>query len=90
MPRDLRLRASKLLNPDTSDRLNELMTAWSGDRTTNRAQFAARFFGRDAVDPVVTSLLSAAVTAKITGSPEALRDAATHLADAMQSVGLDH
>ena len=90
MPRDLRVRAATLLNPGTSERLTALMTAWSGDRTSNRAQFAARFFGREAGDPVVTALLAVAVTAKISESPDALRDAAGHLADAMQSVGLDH
>ena len=65
------------------------MTAWSSDGTSTRAQFAARFFGREAGDPVVTGLLSAAVTAKISGSPHALRDGAEHLAGAMQTIGLD-
>ena len=57
VPRGLPTQAATLLNPGTSERLNAVMAARSGNRTSNRAQFTARFFGRDAGDPVVTALL---------------------------------
>lgn len=66
------------------------MTAWSRGGNLDRAEFAARFFGRNAGDPVAMALHIAAVTAKISGNPDALRDAAEHLSSAMWTIGLHH
>ena len=55
----------------------------------DRAEFTGQFFGRAADDPVAMGLRTAALTARLSGRQDALRDAAEHLADAMQTVGLD-
>jgi hypothetical protein len=65
------------------------MSTWNRGADMDRAEFAGQIFGRAVGDPVAMGLRSAALTAKLSGSPEALRDAAEHLAGALQAVGLD-
>lgn len=69
-------------------RLNALLITWSHGGDMDRAEFAGKFFGRAASDPVTMALRTAALTAKLSGHPDALRDAGEHLASTMQTVGL--
>jgi hypothetical protein len=89
MPAALRGQAEARLDTRTRARLSSLMTTWSGGGKMDRAEFAGQFFGRAAADPVAMGLRTAALTARLSGSQDALRDAAEHLAGAMQAIGLD-
>lgn len=89
MPAALRGSAEARLDTRTRARLNALMTTWSSGGGLDRTEFAGLFFGRAADDPVATGLRTAALTARLSGRQDALRDAAEHLAGAMQTVGLD-
>jgi hypothetical protein len=70
-------------------RLNALLVSWSNGGDMDRAEFAEQFLGRTGDDPVATALRTAALTAKLSGHPDALHDAGEHLAKAMLAVGLD-
>jgi hypothetical protein len=89
LPRALRAAAGLRLDAVTHAQLNALMVTWSRGRAMDRAEFAGQFFGRAADDPVAMSLRTAALTASLSATPEAQRDAAEHLARAMETVGLD-
>ena len=89
LPRALRSSMELRLDTATRAQLSTLLVTWSRGAGLDRAQFAGQFFGRDANDPVATSLRTAALTAGLSGQPEALRDAAEHLASAMETVGPD-
>ncbi len=89
LPRALRAGAALRLDPETRAQLNALMITRSRGGSMDQAEFAGQFFGRNAGDPVVTALHTAALTAGMSAAPEALRDAAEHLASAMETIGLD-
>jgi hypothetical protein len=89
MPAALRGGTEARLDTRTRARLNSLMTTWSGGGNMDRTEFAGQFFGRAADDPVAMGLRTAALTARLSGNQDALRDAAEHLAGAMQAIGLD-
>ena len=65
------------------------MKAWIRGARLDQAQFATVFFGRAADDPVVANLRGAAQVADTAESHSELRDAARHLATAVQAVGLN-
>jgi hypothetical protein len=89
MPAALRGSAEARLDARTRARLKALMTTWSDGGNMDRAEFAGQFFGRAVDDPVAMGLRTAALTARLSGRQDALRDAAEHLAGAMRTVGLD-
>jgi hypothetical protein len=81
-------QAEARLDSATRARLNALLTAWRSGGNMDRAEFASWLFGRAADDPVATGPRTAALTARLSGSPDTVRDAAEHFAGAMQAVGL--
>jgi hypothetical protein len=89
MPSGLRGQAAARLDAVTRGRLNALMTTWSRGGSMDRGEFAGQFFGQAADDPVAMGLRTAALTARLSGSQDALRDAAEHLAGALQTIGMD-
>jgi hypothetical protein len=64
------------------------MTAWVRGARLDQADFAERFFGRAADDPVVRDLRGAAIGASTATSHAEIREAAGKLAEAMQAIGL--
>jgi|GEM_PF-2750097 len=89
LPPALRSRATAPSAAGNLSRLTEVMPAWiDGDRL-DQTRFADLFFGRAPDDPVVTDLRSAATSAEMAHSHADLRDATGHLAQAMQTIGLD-
>lgn len=89
LPPALRRRAEARLGAAGLSRLTEVMTAWVLANRLDQASFAEHFLGRSADDPVAANLRSAAQGADMATTHAELRDAAGHLADAMQAVGLD-
>jgi hypothetical protein len=65
------------------------MTAWSKGTKLSKSEFADRFFGRTADDPVVRKLHDATLAIGLATSHADLREAAENVATAMQTVGLD-
>ena len=70
-------------------RLTEAMTAWIGGTRLSNAEFADRFFGRAANDPIAEKLHDAALDVGLATGHTELRDAAEKVADAMKAIGLD-
>ena len=89
LPAARRGQAEAQYNNGTLPRLKEAMTAWLRATALNGADFASRLFGRNADDPVVRDLHSAALRAATATSHDDLRDAAGKLARAMEAVGID-
>lgn len=89
LPASLRGRAEAQYQRGTLPRLKEAMTAWLNGTRLDQAAFASRFFGRDADDPIVRNLHSAALGAATATSQDDIRDAAVNVADAIKSVGVD-
>lgn len=89
LPVSLRVRAEAQYQHGTLPRLKEASTAWIRGTRLNQAAFAARFFGREADDPVVRNLHAAALGAATATSHADIRDAAGKLADAIKIVGID-
>ena len=89
LPASLRGRAEAHYQHGTLPRLKGAMAAWIRGTRLDRDTFANRFFGREANDPVVLSLHSAALGAATATSHEDIRDAAGKLADAIKAVGVD-
>jgi hypothetical protein len=90
LPAALRARAAARNNPATRENLAAAMTAWARGSALDHDEFAERFFGRAVDDPVVGDLRAAAMGAAMAGSHADLAETVGHLADAMQTVGLDH
>lgn len=65
------------------------MTAWSDGAKLGEAEFAERFFGRDADDPVAKALHGTARAVSPASDRAAGKQAAEQFAAAMQTVGLD-
>lgn len=63
LPSSLRGRAESQYHYGTLPRLKEAMTAWIKGTRLDLATFASRFFGREADDPIVRNLHSAALDA---------------------------
>ena len=89
LPASLRGRAEAHYQHGTLPRLKGAIAAWIRGARLDRDTFANLFFGREANDPVVRSLHSAALDAATATSHEDLRDAAGKLADAIKAVGVD-
>jgi hypothetical protein len=89
LPSALRARAAAPSAAGNLSRLTEVMPAWIGGDRLDQARFAGLFFGRAPDDPVVTELRGAVTGAETARSHADLRDAAGHLAQAMQTIGLD-
>jgi hypothetical protein len=89
LPQVLRARASAQYDAGNLARLKEVMTAWIGGTRLSNAEFADRFFGRAADDPVAEKLHDAALDVGLATNHAELRDAAEKVADAMKAVGLD-
>jgi hypothetical protein len=89
LPQALRARASAQYDAGNLARLTEAMTAWIGGTRLSNAEFADRFFGRTADDPVAEKLHDAALDVGLATSHAELREAAEKVADAMKAVGLD-
>jgi hypothetical protein len=87
-PSALREQAATLFDAAHLARLTETMKVWIGGARLDQAQFAALFFGRAADDPVVVDLRRAAQRADMAKSHTELREAASHLAAAVQAIGL--
>lgn len=88
LPASLRGRVEAQYQHGILPRLKETMTAWIKGTRLDQAAFASRFFGREADDPVVRSLHSAALGAATATSHEDFRDAAGKVADAIKAVGV--
>ena len=89
LPHALRARATAQYASGNLARLTEAMTAWSSGTTLSNAEFADRFFGRAADDPVVAKLHDAARDVGSATSHAELREGSEKVANAMQVVGLD-
>jgi len=89
LPRSLRKRAETQHDAGSLSRLAEVMTAWSDGAKLGEAEFAERFFGRDADDPVAEALHGTARAVSPTSDRAAVQQAAEQLAAAMQTIGLD-
>jgi hypothetical protein len=72
----------------TLGRLTEAMTAWARGARLDQADFAERFFGRAADDPVVQNLRGAAIGTSSATTHAEIKEAAGKLAEAMQAIGL--
>jgi hypothetical protein len=88
LPRTQQRQAEAQYHAGTLGRLTEAMAAWVRGAKLDQADFAERFFGRAADDPVVRNLRSAAIGASTATSHAEIREAAGKLAEAMQAVGL--
>ena len=88
LPTAHRGQAEAQYHNGTLPRLKEAVTAWMRGTALNQSAFAGRFFGRNADDPVVRSLHSAVLRAATATSHDDLRDAASKLAEAMETVGI--
>jgi putative RNase toxin 50 of polymorphic toxin system len=89
LPQALRARAAAQYDAGNMARLTEVMTALSSGARLSNAEFADRFFGRTADDPIVEKLHDAAVDVGSATSHAKLREAAEKVANAMQAIGLD-
>lgn len=89
LPANLRARAEARNDKTTVGRLGDLMTARVLASRLDQAAFADKFLGRSADDPVVVELRAAASGAAFAKSHADLGEAARHLANAEQAVGLD-
>ncbi len=89
LPLDLRAPAAARSGPVTLAVLTDVMTTWASAAGLDQAEFAERFLGRSADDPVVGDLRAAASGAVYAKSHADLGEAASHLAKAMQAVELD-
>ena len=89
LPAALRNHPAARPNAAAVDRLTTLMTAWDGGAGLDQANFAARFFDREADDPIVAKLRDAAGQASDAKSHDDLRQASGSLADAQKFVGMD-
>jgi hypothetical protein len=89
LPQALRARAAAQYDTGNMARLTEVMTAWSSGARLSNVEFADRFFGRTADDPIVEKLHDEAVDVGSATSHAKLRDAAEKIANAMQAIGLD-
>ena len=89
LPQALRARAEGQYDAGSLTRLTAVTTAWVRGADLNNSEFAERFFGRAAGDPVVEQLRGAARDIASAASPAGLRAAAVKIAGAMQTVGLD-
>ena len=89
LPADLRARAAVRNDPATIERATDLMRSWVRGAALGQAQFAERFLGRAADDLVAKELRAAAMGAAVAKSHAALAEAANHLANAMQGIGID-
>ena len=89
LPPALRAQAARQLNTHIVTQLIEVMAAWTRGIKLDQASFAKHFFGRDADDPVVAKLRSAAQGGASATTHAELRDAAGRLAEAIQTIGID-
>jgi hypothetical protein len=89
LPRALRAQAAAQYDSGNLARLTLVMTAWSRGTKLSTVEFAERFFGRAADDPIVETLHSAALDVGIAQSLGELHEAADKLAAAMQAIGVD-
>jgi hypothetical protein len=89
LPQVLRARASAQYDAGNLARLTEAMTAWIGGTRLSNAEFADRFFGRAADDPIAEKIHDAALDVGLAISHAELREAAEKVADAMKTIGLD-
>ncbi len=89
LPNAQRTRFARQLDQKGLARLAKLMAAWAGGSHLDKSGFAERFFGRAGDDAVVEKLRSAALGADTAKTHADLRDAASSLASAVQTVGLD-
>ena len=89
LPASLRGRAEAQYQHGTLPRLKEAMTAWIKGTRLDQATFASRFFRREADDPIVRNIHSAALGAATATSHDDIRDAAGKVADAIKAVGVD-
>lgn len=65
------------------------MTAWIEGSHLDQATFASRLFGREADDPVVRDIHSAALAAATATNGEDFRNASGRFADVIKAVGVD-
>lgn len=69
-------------------RLQTAMGAWIGARSLSREKFEKRLVGGSASDAAIDGLRAAAEAVRTADTHKDLGEAATHLADAMQRIGL--
>lgn len=89
LPPELRRQAEAQYHGETLSHLTEAMTAWVRGSRLDQANFAERFFGRAADDPVVRNLRDAGLGAASATSHAEMREAAGKLANAMKTIGLE-
>ena len=90
IPRKLRYHHAASFPEPVMEQLIEAMGTWARGLLLDRAEFAARFFGRTAFDPVVDHLWQATKYAVVARSPAEVQAGTYQLAGAMQAVGLDN
>jgi hypothetical protein len=88
LPSALREAAAMQFKATSLPRLTEVMRAWIRGAKLNQSRFAKLFFGRAVDDPVVGNLRAAAQGADMAKGHGELREAAGHLAAAVQQVGV--
>ncbi|MDR3472203.1 MAG: hypothetical protein P4M09_10995 [Devosia sp.] len=89
LPAELRARAAARNDPATLEALTAVMTAWARAGGLDHAEFAERFLGRSAEDPVAGDLRATAMGAETAKSHADLAETAGHLTDAMRAIGID-
>ncbi len=90
LPAPLRREAEAQYQHGTLPRVTQALTAWISGTALDRMTLASRLSGREADDPVVRLLRSAAVGAATALSREDYQNAAGKLAIAIQTIGIDY
>ncbi len=90
IPRKVRYHHAASFPEPVMAQLVEAMGAWARGLLLDRPEFAARFFGRSAFDPVVDHLWQATKYAILARSPAEVQAGTYQFAAAMQAVGLDN
>lgn len=88
LPVSVRARVERQYQHGALSDLREAMTTWTREPHLDQATFAGRFLGRAANDPVALSLRSAAQGVVTAINHDDIQDAASHLAGAIQGVGV--
>ena len=89
LPPALRVQAGVQYAAGSLPRLTDAMSVWSRGSDLPANEFAERFLGRTADDPVAQNLRSAAVAVAQATDHATLGEAASNVAGAMQAVGID-
>jgi hypothetical protein len=89
LPQNKRYHSSAHFSPEAVKQLTTAVSAWVGSLHLPPAEFAARFFGRDATSPIVEYLREVAMRVASARNYADIRAATDALGAGMLAVGLD-